>query len=110
MRVTRPGPGVRDSGDVPLSDTLLFEISRRSTAVDLCRRLRERWSEWLEEDNGRWIVFAQLRPETGDLAMLLRAVETWVAERGLEELWFQLDGRTYLLRAPAGAQSTTQAA
>jgi hypothetical protein len=38
-----------------------------------------------------------LRPDAADLARLLRDVETWVAERGLEELWFQLDGRSYLL-------------
>ena len=33
----------------------------------------------------------------GDLALLLREVEAWVAERGLWELWFYLDGRSYLL-------------
>jgi hypothetical protein len=97
-------------GDAPFNDTILFELPRRSAAADLCRRLRLSWSEWLEEDNGRWIVFAQLRPETGDLARLLRTVETWVSERGLEELWFQLDGRTYLLEAPPGVPSTTRAA
>jgi hypothetical protein len=94
----------------PFNDTILFELPRRSTADDLCRRLRLRWNEWLEEDNGRWIVFAQLQPETEDLARLLRAVETWVSERGLAELWFQLDGRTYLLKAPPRVPSTTKAA
>jgi hypothetical protein len=110
MRVTRPGRGVRDSGDMPLSDTILFELRRRAAATDLCRRLRLRWNEWLEEDNGRWIVFAELRPETGDLAMLLRTVQAWIAERGLDEVWFQLDGRTYLLEPAPGAPSTAQAA
>ena len=33
----------------------------------------------------------------GDLALLLREVEAWVVERGLREIWFYLDGRSYLL-------------
>jgi hypothetical protein len=114
MRVTRRGPFVGDCASMPVddlfSDTILFELPRERAAAHLCQRLQSRWTEWLEEDNGRWIVFAQLRPDSGDLAMLLRTVEAWIAECGLDELWFQLDGRTYLLRAPSGVPSTAQAA
>jgi hypothetical protein len=110
MRVRRPAQGVRDSGHVPLSDTILFELRRRSAAADLCRRLRLRWCESLEEDNGRWIVIAELRPEIGDLALLLRTVQAWIAERGLDELWFLLDGRTYLLTPTPGVPTTARAA
>jgi hypothetical protein len=51
-----------------------------------------------------------LRPDEGELATLLRVVAAWVAERGLEELWFQLDGRSYLLRAPFGDRPAATAA
>ena len=96
--------------DAAFSDTIRFEIPKRPTAAHLCRRLRSRWLESLEEDDGRWIVCAHLRAEAGDLATLLREVETWVAERGLHELWFQLDGRSYLLRSPHVDSSTATAA
>jgi hypothetical protein len=96
--------------DAAFSDTIRFEIPKRPAAAHLCRRLRSRWLESLEEDDGRWIVCARLRAETGDLATLLREVETWVAERGLYELWFELDGRSYLLRAPHVDSPTVTAA
>ena len=97
--------------DAALSDTISFEIPQRSAAMHLRRRLRSRWLESLErEDDGGWIVCAHLRAEASDLATLLREVETWVAERGMHELWFQLDGRSYLLRSPHVDSSTATAA
>jgi hypothetical protein len=97
--------------DASFSDTIRFEIPQRSTAAHLCRRLRSRWLESLEPNDGvGWIVSAWLRAEASDLATLLRDVEKWVAERGLNELWFQLDGRSYLLRSPHVNSSTATAA
>jgi len=96
--------------DAPLNDTIRFEIPKRPAAAHLCRRLRSRWLEWLEEDDGGWIVCACLGADARDLATLLREVEAWVAERGLDELWFQLDGRSYLLRSPNVDTSTATAA
>ena len=89
--------------DEPFSDTIRFEIPQRPDAAHLCQRLRSCWLDSLEredDDGGGWIVCACLRAEADDLATLLREVEAWVAERGLDELWFQLDGRSYLLRSP----------
>ena len=96
--------------DAAFSDTIRFEIPKRPAAAHLCRRLRSRWLESLEVDVGRWIVCARLRADESDLATLLREVETWVAERGLHELWFQLDGRSYLLRSRNVDPSTVTAA
>ena len=97
--------------DEPLSDTIRFEIPHRPAAADLCQRLRSRWPESLErEDGGGWIVSARLRADASDLATLLREVERWVAERGLHELWFQLDGRSYLLRSSHVDSPTANAA
>jgi hypothetical protein len=83
--------------NAPLSDTILFELPEQPDASSLCLRLRPRWPASLVDDGGPCLVAAELRPDAADLARLLRDVETWVAERGLEELWFQLDGRSYLL-------------
>jgi hypothetical protein len=81
-----------------LSDALLFETPDRDSALSLSRRLQPRWVEAVGERDGMWRVAVLLRPIRGDLATLLREVETWSAERELEELWFQLDGRSYLMR------------
>jgi hypothetical protein len=94
----------------PYGDTVLFELPHRPAAAQLCRRLRSRWVVSPVEEDGQWLVFAQLRADQGDVATLLRVVEAWVAERGLEELWFQLDGRSYLLRAPFGDRPAATAA
>ena len=99
--------------DEPFSDTIRFEIPQRPDAAHLCQRLRSCWLDSLEredDDGGGWIVSACLRSEAGDLATLLRDVEAWVAERGLNELWFQLDGRSYLLRSPDVDVPTSAAA
>ena len=81
-----------------LSDALLFETPDRDSALSLSRRLRPRWVEAMGERDGMWRLAVLLRPIRGDLATLLREVEAWAAERELEELWFQLDGRSYLMR------------
>ena len=92
-----------------LSDAILFEIPQGPAAADLCRHLEPRWPGSLNRNDGRWIVVVPLRPVIDDAALLLRSVESWVVERGLEELWFQLDGRSYLLRARHVDHSTAKA-
>jgi hypothetical protein len=96
--------------EAPLSDMILFELTEEPAAADLCRRLQPRWPGSLNRDEGQWIVSAALRPVKDDPALLLRTVEAWVLERGLEELWFQLDGRSYLLRARPVVRSMTRPA
>lgn len=94
----------------PFSDTPLFELPEGPAAADLCRRLQPRWPGSLNRDDRQWIVSALLRPTKDDPAVLLRTVERWVLERGLEELWFQLDGRSYLLRARPVVRPTAEPA
>jgi hypothetical protein len=80
-------------------DTIVFEIVDRAAAEHLSHRLRSCWPGWLEPRDHLWLVTAELRPVEGDLALLFREVEAWVAEGGLREIWFYLDGRSYLLDA-----------
>jgi hypothetical protein len=87
------------------SDTLRFEVLDLSDAAHLCERLARGWTVHLAYERPLWIAKVVLRPSARDLAVLLREVEAWTAERGLGELWFHLDGRVYLIRAktPAAA-------
>ena len=105
----RARQGVAVHADALLSDTILFELPEWPDAANLCRRLRARRPASLEEDDGMWFVSASLQPTPDDLATLLREVETWLAERRLDELWFLLDGRSYLLKAPSDRPAETAA-
>jgi hypothetical protein len=44
------------------------------------------------------LVAVTLAPEGPHLAQVLRRAEAWLATRGLDGIWFHLDGRTYLLQ------------
>ncbi len=86
-----------------LSDMLVFEIPDLHAAEHLSARLQSRWTEWIQEQDGRWLLVVLLRPVQGDLAVLLREVEAWCAFQGLDELWFHLDRRSYLIKAERAA-------
>jgi hypothetical protein len=88
---------------------LLFEMPDDAAADDLAARLRSRWTEWVHDETGLLVVAVLLRPLPGDLAVLLREVEAWARERGLSELWFHLDRRSYLIRVPEAASAPTAA-
>jgi hypothetical protein len=81
------------------SDTVLFEVVDRAAGEQLAHRLRPAWRESLHDRDRFWLLAAELRPVKGDLAVLLRKVEAWVATREVPEIWFSLDGRSYLLKA-----------
>ena len=85
-----------------LSDTVIFDVPDRVAGQQLARWLRPAWVGAVHEwDGGFWLYAAELRPIDGDLATLLREVEAWLAERGIPELWFSLDGRTYPIKCRA---------
>jgi hypothetical protein len=88
---------------------LLFEMPDSAAAESLSRRVRLRWTEWVHEGDGLLVVAVLLRPAPGDLAVLLREVEAWAGERGLSELWFHLDRRSYLIRVPEAVSAPTAA-
>jgi hypothetical protein len=81
-----------------LSDTVIFDVPDRVTGQHLARWLRPGRVGAVHEWDGFWLYAAELRPIEGDLATLLREVEAWLGERGIPELWFSLDGRTYLIK------------
>ena len=94
--------------DTFLSDLVLFEIPSQDEAELLRERLRPRWPGWAQRSDGLWLVAARPREDGGDLAALLREVETWVLERGLRVMRFHLDDRHYILE-PRDASASVAA-
>jgi len=81
----------------PVENVVLFDVPLDSDL--LCDRLQGDRLVWMHVRDGATYVAAALRPEPEDLAVLLRSVEAWVVGRGLWRLWYELDGRSYVLRA-----------
>ena len=93
-----------------LADLVHFEIADLAAAVRLTRRLASTWTVSLQERRDINLVTARLRVRSGDLAVLLREVETWVEEESLCAIRFEVDGREYVLQAgEADWQSAPQA-
>ena len=92
--------------DSSLNEIVLFEMPAGSEARGLRAELSVSRHAWIEVDDEIAVVGVILNPDEGDLARLLRTVETSVARRGLLAIRFELDGRSYLLQPAAAAQAT----
>jgi hypothetical protein len=93
----------------PLNDIVLFELPARSGATQLLAELSSSRLAWMERGDDVAVVGVLLNPDDGDLAYLLRTVETWVEQRGLLAIRFEVDGRTYVLQPTLTAQTQTAA-
>jgi hypothetical protein len=77
-----------------------FEIPDLAGAARLTRQLGGRWHVSLHEGLSVNVVSAIIQPNRlGDLAVLLRRVEAWVAQESLVAIRYALDGREYVLTA-----------
>jgi hypothetical protein len=83
--------------DHVLSETIVFELQEAGGAMRLWERLRLRWQGDAYADDEGALVAVELGSEEGGLADLLRTVQFWAREDGLEQLTFHLDGRAYIL-------------
>jgi hypothetical protein len=87
--------GSRDPGR-----SVRFEIPDLASAARLTRRLGGRWHVTLHEGMSVNTVIAVIQPDRpGDLAVLLRKVEAWVAEESLYAIRYTVDDRDYVLSA-----------
>lgn len=82
-----------------LADLVHFEIADLAASVRLTRRLASRWTVSLQERRDVNLVTARLRERSGDLAVLLREVESWVEDERLCAIRFEVDGREYVIQA-----------
>lgn len=92
-----------------LNEIVLFELPGRSGATQLLAEVSSSHLAWLERGDHVAVVGVLLNPDDGDLACLLRSVETWVEQQGLLAIRFEVDGRTYVLQPALTAQAHTAA-
>jgi hypothetical protein len=92
-----------------LNDIVLFELPARSGATQLLAELSSSHLAWMERGDEISVVGVLLNPDDGDLACLLRSVETWVEQQGLLAIRFEVDGQTYALQPRLTAQVHTAA-
>ena len=84
--------------DSPFDEIILFEMPGEDTAARLWLHLQPTRKAWLHQREDTHLVVVVLRAESGDLARLLRELESWLSEQDVSQLQFELDGRTYSLR------------
>jgi hypothetical protein len=83
---------------VDTSDDIRFAVPQEDAAQDLCQLLESSHSH-IETTDNAWSVHAAPGVDPMALALLLRRVEAWVAERGLYAIRFHLDGRWYVMES-----------
>ena len=86
--------------DSPFDEIIIFELPNEEEAERLWLRLQPTRKAWLHHRGDTYLVVVVLRAESADLARLLRELEAWLVERGVPQLQFELDGRSYSLRGP----------
>jgi hypothetical protein len=93
--------------EIPLhiSDVVRFELPAYVGVDDLGAHIRPRWGGTIKFEQDVWYVSARLRRSESDLAALLREVEAYVAEAGLQAIRYQLDGRFYIMEARTPARA-----
>jgi hypothetical protein len=82
-----------------LSNVVRFEIPAYAGIDELCAYIRPRWGGSIKFQDDVWYVSARVRRTRNDLAQLLRKVEAYVAESGLQAIRYELDGRFYIMEA-----------
>lgn len=81
-----------------LSEIVYFELSDQALAQRMCIHLGTTRLAWTEPREGSHVVGVVLSSRGEDLALLLREVESWLAEAGAGTISFEIDDRAYLLR------------
>jgi hypothetical protein len=106
------GPRIGHLGCMPLdralNEVVFFEIPGLERANQLCELVGSEWLAWVRSGEEIRRVAVLIQPE-GDLALLLRTVERWVADQGLVAIRFEVDGRIYVLESGESAWATAAA-
>jgi hypothetical protein len=100
------GDPVQVPGEEAFSETVVFELQDRAGAERLCERLRPRWHVGIHGDDLAAAVAVELRPQEGDLAVLLRAVKLWAGDSALDAIGYHVDGRGHVLESGTAAWRT----
>ena len=84
--------------DSPFDEIIIVEMPSEEEAERLWLHLQPTRKAWLHQRQDLHLVVVVLRAESADLARLLRELEAWLDERDVDQLQFELDGRSYALR------------
>ena len=97
------GVGLAES-DTETATAIEIDLDGRWDALALSEHLIPFQSFLVQYEERRWVVHARTPGCHGeDLADALRAIDDWVAERGLERLSCRVDGRAHqLVGSPDG--------
>ena len=87
---------------------MIFELPTRRLAEVLLAQLSPKRFAWIRNDEDPAVVAALLNPDQLDLAVLLRAVQSWLSATGLLAIRFEVDGKPYILDAAPHAPLSTQ--
>jgi hypothetical protein len=82
-----------------LEEFVLFELPTDRSAYRLLTHFESRRLAWLQNGDASSVVGAVLTPDVTDFAELLRDVQAWLCDSGLQAIRFEVDGRTYVLEA-----------
>jgi hypothetical protein len=82
-----------------LDEIVLFELPTLEASESLVLYLAQTRLAWLQSGEAATVVGVLLNPDDGDLAVLLRKVESWVDQSGFAAIRFHVDGRIYVLES-----------
>jgi hypothetical protein len=92
-----------DDRPLQMSNVVRFELPAYADADAFCARIRSRWAGTRRLDGDVWCISARVRKRQSDLAALLREVEAYVGDAGLQAIRYELDGRWYIMDRPRQA-------
>jgi hypothetical protein len=95
--------------DLGLDDIVMFELPAPAHVDAFDERFRPRWDVWSHADEQGWLFAALVNTGDGNFASLLRESQELLAELGLAEIRFWVDGRVYLLDAARASESRSAA-
>jgi hypothetical protein len=91
-----------------LEELVIFELPTPRLAEGLRAQLSPKRFAWIQNDEDAAVVAALLNPDYLDLAVLLRAVQSWLSATGLVAIRFEVDGKLYVLDAAPHTLLPTQ--
>jgi hypothetical protein len=78
---------------------LSIEADSSASAEDLCAALAGFGAEVLAEQNGGTVVRVRLTGSSGEIVVLLNAIQDYVSARSTGPALIEMDGRSYLMDA-----------
>jgi hypothetical protein len=92
-----------------MQNTMIFELPSVQEAIYLREHLEPARLCHIDFEDETWRVLAAFGPAPDDFALLLRAVEEWVADWEIGAIRIHVDERAYVLAATEVSQEAAAA-